>query len=504
MNIAIIVMLVVISVFFYRMNRQLKEQLTQSMGNMETKLESTYLTLSEQTNQSIQEVQQQVEKEAGAASKERTAHYNQLAAMEKRVAAATAERFEDLRGSMTSHSDAMQSHIISEIKKSDKNAEVQFDRVNKMEEELQKSMEEASSSTEDKLTALMDGHTLKLREIIIQSQQNNSTHIGEQTTELLTAHKDSLAGVTNQLVSVQKELTKEFRSGSEEILYLVGSRGSATTPLSDPSPEKENANVTEETWIAEVEKKENTVHALKLLESALIQLPGSRPLFKIYRETMVNRLREQKPADQKMMMERLMKFTHDHLTWCQPQLWKYAFEDYKALSALRVQYAERARELFLQDFENKIETMESMLDAEEDIDVIKAELERIDQQVQHNVLQHYPEEQKRYDSLASKLMTKLSSTEDPRRISYNKWAISVLRDVHTSFNSLSEYEQSADRNVRAFANSLAEIDTSLLTSESQIYYQSIYHDIFKVATASFKPRMTKIVLQADKTALGAV
>ncbi|RWZ59107.1 hypothetical protein EQV77_09190 [Halobacillus fulvus] len=505
MNIAIIIMLLIMSLGFYWMMIKLKDQLSKSFQSTESKMEDSVRTLSEYTNQSIEKVHKNIEDQATIASKEREKYDDHITDIEKRVMTAMVDGIEQLQTSIDSHSTHIENQLLEEIRKKSVQLEEQFHDVKKVKKELQVSINESSTTVSEQLSKLIDEKIATLHDDIIRTQESSSTHIQNQTEELVAFQKESTTGLLEQLTKMQKGLSQEFIVLSEEMTELMDKKVSETH-LPDQASEKEDtqASEVEKTWIAEVQKKENSSHAIKLLESALIQLPGSRPLYKQYRDKMVKMLREEKPSDQKMIMERLMKFTHDHLTWCHPQSWKYAYQDYKSLSSLRVQYAERSKKLFLSDFENKMEQMEQLLDSEENADVLKVKMEQIDQQIQHSLLNHYPEEQKRYELNASKLMKKLGQEEDPQRISYNKWAIRKLSRIHSNFNNLSEHDRSTDHNIRDFATSMSEIDPSLLTSESQIYYQSVYHEIFKVATASFKPRMTEIVLDSKKETLGAV
>ncbi|TFD97049.1 hypothetical protein [Jeotgalibacillus sp. R-1-5s-1] len=499
MDIAILIVLSIISISFYTFQRKTNEKNNQLYRELEEKLNS----ISNSTQQAFANSQGYLEEQADLASRERSVQKQQMSEMEKRFLLDHARGLRHLLEKIETSSNEIKDQFSQELNNHKIEFSQQLDEVKDIKNDLQTFVEKEMAVSDEKFFSLIKESTATLQRQGDQNYKSAISHAEEYTAKIFSSNEGLTKNYMDQLEKLQRDLTNEFLVLSEDVASRIKKHANHTN-LSEVPFEQRQSGSAEEMWIAEIEKKENETHALKLLESALIQLPGSRPIFKMFYDRMLKKIREQKSAEQKLFLERLMKFTHDHLTWSHPQSWQDAFKDYKTLNGLRLQYAERSRTLFLKDFNEKFSELEFLLRSHENNDVLQLQMQQIDQNIQHSLLKHYPDEQKRYEDLASRLMEKLASVSDPKRITYNKWAIKKLSDIHSEFNALSESARSADHHVKTFSKSMAEIDTAILTTEAQIYYQSIYHEIFKVAAASFKPRMTEIVLEAKKESLGAV
>lgn len=373
-----------------------------------------------------------------------------------------------------------------------------------------------SNSLKEQFIGLSDSLASKLSQNNEELKQENIISLNSYLKHLQISHNESeakQAELNQKTISTFQQSFQAYSNSSKE--QFTGLSNSLANKLSQNNKElkqkitlslnsyliQEDKEVEE--WTKLVNEETNTTAAIHKLETALNKLPGCLELMKLFADRITPLLLSADSKVQKRAIERYNRAARIFLDNCAPQYWEEAKEMYEDALTLgnlymkeRVQGFEETAERVIRELEEIVE--HDILDAEQ-----MNRVEELDKQLSKEVLKSFDKLNTRYHKATQKLFKQITPEADNVVVEdYNFRALEEFKKASNFFNSdMSFYKTGAG--LKKLANLLGAWDHNQLNPATQIYFQSVYSDVFSKLEPADKPIMTELILKAEKVSVFA-
>ncbi|MBB5175036.1 hypothetical protein [Texcoconibacillus texcoconensis] len=339
----------------------------------------------------------------------------------------------------------------------------------------------------------------------------------EEGKQIATRLQQEIQYRFQMLTDEQKTEMSERQSAANQELQRIGGRVTEETERRIEEKTQQlldrfNVYIEEEereinAWLTHVQQEDNRAKKVDILESAINKHPSSRKLVEGYIAAIQPLTQATNDRIRKSAIERMQRTLRVFLDHCQAEDFTYAFDQLDASLKLGNNYmneveGKRADHLNatlkkLESYMNKLDKNGSLSEA--DIE----EIEKLDSALDRSFLAQDEAQKKRYEVISKKLMdyfTNQAPSEQEKR-SYNFKALQAIKQAHESFLS-HEKEAKKGTNIQKYSRLLGGWDMDRFYPATQVYYQSVYSDIFSKLEAQVKPEFTKMIMNSDQQTVG--
>lgn len=324
-------------------------------------------------------------------------------------------------------------------------------------------------------------------EKIEQKTPNEFASLSNELKQLSTEHYSQMLE-RQQLVNV--ELSKQVMQSVHETAASISKQLKQdlhTYVFYDEMQQTE--------WLQLIRSQQDQRVQIQLLESALNKFPSNRTFFEEYINLLKASQIEATPRAKKTILEKMNHVSRIFFDNCQAQDANFAQkmkDDAVRLGHDFMKEQDQAQEKQLAKLVKQLELLVA-----DSGNVNLAQIEQIDGEINKVLLKNYPVLLRKYQQITAQLTTKLMEKPSEERIKlYNLQAVK-------SFKIAQEYFKINEVNVKngvaltGIVEHLGGWDMAYLSPPAQIYYQSVYADIFGKLEAEVKPTMTEQMLQAN-------
>lgn len=258
-------------------------------------------------------------------------------------------------------------------------------------------------------------------------------------------------------------------------------------------------------WIEQIRTFEgDSAITIEMAETAMNQYPSSRVLFDLLIDQLKPLTQSNDWQIRKNALERMNRSIRVFLDNCSFDEWHYAQmlmkENIKAGNAFIRNLEEQRRNQLAAN----VATLETRLRQIKNKKTLSPEeiktLQEADEAVDKRWLDKDEELKARYDLAAQEIVSLLQTQQEldeKTSISYNQKAVQAIREAHKLFQS-SEGEYKQGRNLEKLSALLGGWESNRLHTSAQVYYQSVYSEIFSKLDPDAKPRLTELILKEQK------
>jgi hypothetical protein len=375
--------------------------------------------------------------------------------------------------------------VIQDLKRQNiKQLNMAMESINQMVEEYNIKLCTVSDKTKQQLSMVLFENTKQNKELY----ENMLASHTSTYTSMVKQHSEVIQQVTNNVI-------KEVETNVNEISVELGKRINFYI-------EQENLEI--QKWIKTIQSyHSNHALAIEFLESALNKYPSSRELIKEYCLHIKKLITSDKSSIRKQAIERYNRAARIYLDNCLHQDWNYAKEimdealkiGNEYINDIEKQRYKKENNMILQ-LEQKASLLKTGVKlSEAEID----EIEKLDQMVDKNFVNQHKILMERYISVSQRFMRFFSNIQDDDTAikEYNLKALKSIHEAHSNFK-LNEkiYKQGID--INKIVKLLGGWDMSILHPSTQIYFQSVYSDLFAKLNPDVKSNFTEKILKMEK------
>ena len=268
-------------------------------------------------------------------------------------------------------------------------------------------------------------------------------------------------------------------------------------------------------WMDYIDALPAPEERIEALESAMNKYPYAKELVLKYEQEIKPLLHSEQPLVKKRGLERWNKVTRVFLDHCD-------VEDYELAINMYSDVIEQGRQFMESSYQKRVEMAKQQLrlmneklkeieqwdewstvqeegrkEHKEKRDHLIAELEELERQLDQQLIGKVRDLKAAYHAISKRIMDVLTDHSDEDQVKrYNLEAIESLQTLHTAFS----------RNKKAYrfgrvdeiASVLGAWNLSDLTTQTNVYYQYVYREIFENLDSDQKPILTEAVLNMEK------
>lgn len=251
-------------------------------------------------------------------------------------------------------------------------------------------------------------------------------------------------------------------------------------------------------WTKLIAGENNTATAIYKLETALNKFPSCLELIQLFADRITPLLLSTDSNVQKRAIERYNRATRIFLDNCAPQHWEEAKEMYEDALTLGNLFMKEQVQGFEETAERAIRELEEIVKSDIlDVQQMKR-VEELDKQLSKEVLKSFNKLNTRYQTVTQKLFKQITPEADNVVVEdYNLRALEEFKKASNLFNSDMQFYKTR-AGLKELAYLLGAWDQKHLTPAIQIYFQSVYSDVFSKLEPIDKPLMTELMLKAEK------
>ncbi|WP_456277582.1 hypothetical protein [Bacillus sp. AK128] len=249
-------------------------------------------------------------------------------------------------------------------------------------------------------------------------------------------------------------------------------------------------------WIEKVTITESLNEKVQLLETAINKYPMISHFISSYRETLISLFQDSDDKMKKKIIEKLNHAARIHLDNCKPEDWLSAKAIKDETLRMGNQFMKEQENIFIKRTTHILNQLEVLV-SENNTEIDLSKVEELDESIDQNILKHYPSLKNRYQLISTKLMEYINKEPSKEGLkAYNKSAIQAFKRVHSKFNQFESTYKMGER-LNELSNELGGWEHSLFTTPTQIYFQSVYSDIFAKLSPNAKPKLTELILDTS-------
>jgi hypothetical protein len=263
----------------------------------------------------------------------------------------------------------------------------------------------------------------------------------------------------------------------------------------------------EKKWLKFINLQKDRTNKIELLESALNQIPSSKQIFDILRAELEPLTKTDNMATRKHALERLNRAIRIFIDNCSPEDWSDAHklmadtlmngnEFVSELQQKRLVICnEKVKQLEL--LINSYSTLEKLVDAQLD------ELQKADEQIDKQILSKNQELRQKYDALVKRLVQLIErkANDEADMKHYSVKMVQAIK-IALDFMQKDKKHYKDEIELRRIATQLGGWDPKLMNVAAQVYYQSVYAEIFGNVKAELKAKFTEWILNEPKKRIG--
>ncbi len=255
-------------------------------------------------------------------------------------------------------------------------------------------------------------------------------------------------------------------------------------------------------WLTKANEEPSLPRRVEIIESALTRFPGHRPLMELYEKVIMQMHSSNLNAIQKQVIERFNRTARTYRSYCEIEDYPYADE--------MVDKAIQLGNQFINDFDERrknqliksITALEEKFKTLENNQVISKdelnELEKLDQQIDKSLLSREAALQQKYSSISKKVVKLLTNDVSEMSLNdYNLRALEAIKKAHLHFMKNEKILKSGSH-LGDLVVLLGGWDMNAFHLSTQVYYQSIYSDIFTKLEPKAKTTFTELMLKSNK------
>lgn len=262
-------------------------------------------------------------------------------------------------------------------------------------------------------------------------------------------------------------------------------------------------------WVRAIgERAVDAPRAIELAESGLNQFPSSREIFDALVGLLDPLTRSDNWTVRKGAIERMNRAIRIFLDNCAVEDWDGAHRllevNLKAGNTL-VQAADAQRsgglEAQLAKLEQKLEEVQAKPKlTDEDLE----QLQLADESIDKRWLETRPMLKARYDRAAQALIRRLRASDGPEGDPQREYSLMAVRSIGQAYEWFGVHEKTVKKglDLETLAERLGGWDTRYLSTPAQVYYQSVYSEIFSQLNPDVKPSFTELILRMPSKKVG--
>jgi hypothetical protein len=154
----------------------------------------------------------------------------------------------------------------------------------------------------------------------------------------------------------------------------------------------------------------------------------------------------------------------------------------------------------LESLELKVEALQL---SEDHTDAEVNAIEALDQKIDKSFIKQYPNLHTQYQDISKKLMKYFAPAEKEETVikQYNLEAIESIKSAYSTFQS-NERNYKQGINFQVLTEKLGGWESQYLDPSTQIYFQSVYSEIFSKLNPDVKPKFARGMLKEVKKDIG--
>ena len=259
-------------------------------------------------------------------------------------------------------------------------------------------------------------------------------------------------------------------------------------------------------WIESIQSDPTDIAGtVEKAESALNKYPSNRTIMEMYKNLITKLIYGPNPIIRKHAIERYNRASRVFLDNCKPEDFAYAKELLNDSLKLGNELMNEVNNKRLAQTEQQIVQLESkmrelMLSEPSKIEKIIDAIEELDSQIDRDFLKNYRHLQARYEKVSKQLMQQFAGaniTDEGKIQQYNRLAVDQIQQAYNLFQQ-DEKTYKNGTNLYRLVNKLGGWDTTYLTPATQVYFQSVYNEIFGKLQPAVKPTFTLKMLEEPK------
>lgn len=248
----------------------------------------------------------------------------------------------------------------------------------------------------------------------------------------------------------------------------------------------------QQAWFTQIEAESDKRKKIQLLESALNKFPSNKQFFVMYSKLLEETIELATPSAKKKIIEKMHYAARIFFDNCNSSDASFAMMKKDEAIRLGHTYMKQVTEVEKQKLIERVATLRQLVNS----NAALIKIEQADEQINQVTLARYPEIQSDYKKITATLSSRLmKKVTDEQMKQYNLKAVTAFKNAHSKFTA-NETTMKTGTNLHEVIALLGGWKTEYLQAPTQMYYQSVYADIFGKLKAEVKPKMTEDMLKA--------